>query len=356
MFDQRSTPAVAIHPKVGALPALTALRFFAAAYVVAFHYTPYFFPEADGNSFIGLGYSGVTFFFLLSGFILTYNYRNAELGQTHARTLFYRARFARVYPVFLLALLIHVPWFLAWVMKQPMPLKALMASGAVLAPLGIHAWVPGAACSLDCPSWSVSVEFFFYALFPILLPLVLRNPGRIALATLAFWIAAVALATSVWQASGGGVSLIAPEAGGIRPVLLAEFVKYFPLLHLPEFIAGMLLYVAWQNARLPGPLQEERARPVVQERRVVGTERGGDGRVALVAGRPDGVVAAVTGAQPSRGEVEVPAPELRVEQPQALLVSERAGGARGRRRLQRRGLLQEVDVGGLGHAGSCSAR
>lgn len=254
MFDQRSTPAVAIHPKVEALPALTALRFFAAAYVVAFHYTPYFFPEADGNSFIGLGYSGVTFFFLLSGFILTYNYRNAELGQTHARTLFYRARFARVYPVFLLALLIHVPWFLAWVMKQPMPLKALMASGAVLAPLGIHAWVPGAACSLDCPSWSVSVEFFFYALFPILLPLVLRNPGRIALATLAFWIAAVALATSVWQASGGGVSLIAPEAGGIRPVLLAEFVKYFPLLHLPEFIAGMLLYVAWQNARLPGPL------------------------------------------------------------------------------------------------------
>ncbi|MCJ2024819.1 acyltransferase family protein [Methylobacterium sp. J-067] len=254
MFDSRSTPAIAIHAKVEALPALTALRFFAAAYVVAFHYTPYYFPDMSGGGFIGLGYSGVTFFFLLSGFILAYNYRDADLGQPQARALFYRARFARVYPLFLLALVIHVPWFLAWVVKQPMPLKALMASGAVLAPLGLHAWVPGAACSLNCPSWSVSVEFFFYALFPILLPLVLRNPKRIALATLAFWVASAALATSVWQASSGGVSLIAPEAGGMRPVLLAEFVKYFPLLHLPEFIAGLLLYVAWRHARLPSPL------------------------------------------------------------------------------------------------------
>lgn len=254
MFDQRSTPAVNIHLKVEALPALTALRFFAAAYVVAFHYTPYYFPDADGSGFIGLGYSGVTFFFLLSGFILAYNYSDADLSQKPARTLFYRARFARVYPVFLLALVIHIPWFLAWTMKQPMPLTALMASGAVLAPLGIHAWVPGAACSLDCPSWSVSVEFFFYALFPILLPLVLRNPKRIALATLAFWVAAAALATAVWQASSGGVSLIAPEPGGIRPVLIAEFVKYFPLLHLPEFIAGLLLYVAWRHVSLPTPL------------------------------------------------------------------------------------------------------
>ncbi|MCJ2015742.1 acyltransferase family protein [Methylobacterium sp. J-076] len=253
MYDPRSTPAVNAHPKVEALPALTALRFVAAAYVVAFHYTPYYFPDAEVPAFVALGYSGVTFFFLLSGFILAYNYRDADLASPGPRRLFYRARVARVYPVYLLALAVHVPWFLAWVMKQPMPLKALMASGGVLAPLGVHAWVPGAACSLDCPSWSISVELFFYALFPILLPLVLRNPSRVALATLAFWVATLALATLLWQAYGGGASLISPEPGGMLPVLLAEFVKYFPVLHLPEFIAGLLLYVAWQNARLPGP-------------------------------------------------------------------------------------------------------
>lgn len=251
MFDPRSTPAVNVHPKVEALPALTALRFFAAAYVVAFHYTPYYFPNTGGSSVIALGYSGVTFFFLLSGFILAYNYKDADFAEPQRRALFYRARLARVYPVYLLALAVHVPWFLAWVVKQPMPLKALMGSGAVLAPLGLHAWVPGAACSLDCPSWSVSVELFFYAMFPILLPLVLRRPVRVAVATFAFWVAGAALATSFWQAYGGGASLIAPEPGGMGPVLLAEFVKYFPLLHLPEFMAGLLLFVAWRNARLP---------------------------------------------------------------------------------------------------------
>lgn len=254
MFDLRSIPAVNAHPKVEALPALTALRFFAAAYVVAFHYTPYYFPNTDGPSIIALGYSGVTFFFLLSGFILAYNYEHADFREPRRRALFYRARLARVYPVYLLALAVHVPWFLAWVLKQPMPLKALMASGAVLAPLGLHAWVPGAACSLDCPSWSVSVELFFYALFPILLPLALRRPARVAVATLAFWVAGTALATSFWQAYAGGISLIAPESGGMGPMLLAEFVKYFPLLHLPEFMAGLLLFVAWRNARVPVPI------------------------------------------------------------------------------------------------------
>jgi len=251
MFDPRSTPAVNAHPKVEALPALTSLRFFAAAYVVAFHYTPYYFPNVEGPSVIALGYSGVTFFFLLSGFILAYNYKDADFREPRLRTLFYRARLARVYPVYLLALAVHVPWFLAWVLKQPMPLKALMGSGAVLAPLGLHAWVPGAACSLDCPSWSVSIELFFYALFPILLPLVLRSPARVAVATLAFWVAGSALATSFWQVYGAGASLIAPESGGMGPMLLAEFVKYFPLLHLPEFVAGLLLFVAWRDNRPP---------------------------------------------------------------------------------------------------------
>lgn len=254
MFDLRSTPAVNAHPKVEALPALTALRFFAASYVVAFHYTPYYFPQAEAPSVIALGYSGVTFFFLLSGFILAYNYKDADLTAARPRTLFYRARLARVYPVYLLALALHVPWFVAWVLKQPMPLKALMASGGILAPLGLHAWVPGAACSLDCPSWSVSVELFFYILFPILLPLVLRRPARVALATFAFWVTTAALATLVWQAYGHGASLIAPESGGMEPMLIAEFVKYFPLLHLPEFMAGLLLFVAWRTIRVPVPV------------------------------------------------------------------------------------------------------
>lgn len=250
-FERQTSGTIQLHPKVEALDALTSLRFFAAAYVVAFHYDRYFFASAPRLDAVLLGFSGVTFFFVLSGFILAYNYAAVDFSAPGAKPRFYRARVARIAPVYLLALAVHLPWFVGWVLKTPQPLQGLMASGAVLAPLGLHAWVPGAACSLDCPSWSISVEMFFYALFPILLPLVLRSPWRVAVATLALWCALTALATILWSAHAPGLSLIEPEAGGLAPVLLAQFVKYFPLMHLPEFVAGLLLFVVWRRVKLP---------------------------------------------------------------------------------------------------------
>ncbi len=143
--------------------------------------------------------------------------------------------------------MIHIPWLLNWSSVQPEPLKSLMHSGLVLAPLGLHAWVPGAACSLNCPSWSVSVEVFFYAVFPFLLPLVLRRPAAVAVVTALAWMLGAGLLSVAWAAYGGGVSLIGPEPGGLGPVFLAEFIKYFPLFHLPTFVAGLLLCVVYER-------------------------------------------------------------------------------------------------------------
>nr|WP_279292678.1 acyltransferase [Methylobacterium goesingense] len=236
------------------MPALTALRFVAAAYVVVFHYAGFFFPDAAIPGAVRLGYSGVTFFFLLSGFILAYTYRDVDLTDRAARARFAWARVARVYPVYLLCLVLALPWFVAWVAKSAPPLQGLMAAGAVLAPLGLHAWVPGAACSLDCPSWSVSVEMVFYALFPLLLPLALAAPGRIARLTLAAWIVLTGGAALAFARYAPGLSLIGPEPGGAGPVLLAQAIKYNPLMRVPEFVAGLLLYAAWTRWRLPTPV------------------------------------------------------------------------------------------------------
>jgi peptidoglycan/LPS O-acetylase OafA/YrhL len=80
------------------LPALTSLRFFAALHVVCFHFLA--FKIVSGERWLGqissIGYVGVSFFFVLSGFILVYTYAGRDIP---ARD-FWRARFARIYPAF----------------------------------------------------------------------------------------------------------------------------------------------------------------------------------------------------------------------------------------------------------------
>ncbi|WP_187272642.1 acyltransferase [Methylobacterium sp. WL9] len=244
-------PPARAHPATTPLPVLTSLRFFAAFYVLVFHYDRFFFPDAPRHTVILLGHTGVTFFFVLSGFILAYTYHAVDFGDRLVRRRYLWARVSRVYPAFLLSLAISLPWFVAWVLKTEPPLKWLIASGAVLAPLGLHAWVPGAACSLNCASWSISVEAFFYLLFPLLLPLVLRRPAEYALAALGLWAVFGAFCTLLWSRYAPGVSLIEPEPAGTMAVLLAQGIKYNPLLRLPEFIAGLVLFAGWRRMRRP---------------------------------------------------------------------------------------------------------
>ena len=93
--------------------ALTSLRFFAAFYVVCFHslWNGTFLPSLHRNSYLGklihLGYSQVSFFFLLSGYILAFVYLRDN--RPIAARKFFLARFARIYPLLFLALLADTP-------------------------------------------------------------------------------------------------------------------------------------------------------------------------------------------------------------------------------------------------------
>src|SRR5215469_17881949 len=153
------------------LPAVTALRFFAAFHVALFHMnemgaitSPHWL-----KTFAGIGYVGVSFFFVLSGFILVYTYagRNIGLGE------FYQTRFARIYPAYLFSLVLTFPFFYFGALKMHVPFfyfaerHFTWASALVL--LLLQSWVPQAALSWNAVAWSLSVEAFFYAIFPFAL-------------------------------------------------------------------------------------------------------------------------------------------------------------------------------------------
>jgi peptidoglycan/LPS O-acetylase OafA/YrhL len=235
------------HEKVVQLDGLTSLRFFAAFYVLLFHYTLVDPPGPNRTDLFVYGYSGVSFFFILSGFILSYNYKNTDFGDAKNINKFLLARFARIYPVYIFSLLIAVPFLLSAVAKHKTN-EVFAIAGIIYAPLGLHAWIPGAACTLNCPSWSISTEFFFYLIFPFVMPLVFFIPIRWVAISFILFVLSGAVMSGVWAVFGdGGYPLEVSWDRGQSARLASDFAKFFPPARLPEFISGIVLFVFWRK-------------------------------------------------------------------------------------------------------------
>jgi peptidoglycan/LPS O-acetylase OafA/YrhL len=144
----------AVRPR---LPAITSLRFFAAFHVALFHINemgaitgPHWF-----KSFSAIGYVGVSFFFVLSGFILVYTYAGRGINLRD----FWQTRFARIYPAYLFSLLLSFPFFYFGALKMHVPFFAFseqhFALASVLVLLLLQSWIPAAALS-----WNGGLESF----------------------------------------------------------------------------------------------------------------------------------------------------------------------------------------------------
>jgi peptidoglycan/LPS O-acetylase OafA/YrhL len=160
------------HSKPQPLPNLTAVRLLAATLVLVFHLTEdsqfRVVPWAL-RPLIRQGFTGVSIFFVLSGFVLAYNHL-----QVRSKGQFYVARIARIYPLYLLALLWMVPFKLG---GAHLPNDSGVAKPVVIlvSALAIQTWFPNMALDLNTPGWTISVEAFFYLLFPFLIPFVVRH-------------------------------------------------------------------------------------------------------------------------------------------------------------------------------------
>jgi peptidoglycan/LPS O-acetylase OafA/YrhL len=224
---------------------LTSIRFFLAFQVAVRHTLGTFMPGVDTTAAAGTlrgllwrhivapSFS-VSFFFLLSGYVLALVYLRD--GQDVAKGRFFAARFARVYPLYLVTLLWDTPGLLA---NRVARLGWATALGKTAATFAAHlvmlqAWYPTRLSGLDDPNWSLSVETFFYLCFPVLGVALWR------LRRAQVWIAAACLY------AGGQIAVWL-----VQPHLPTETVMYSPVLHFSTFALGVLL-ARWRALRAEG--------------------------------------------------------------------------------------------------------
>lgn len=145
------------------LNSLTSFRFIAAIMVFIFH--------LNVLKQYQLGSAGVQFFFVLSGFILAYNYHSkfSELNKISIKK-FYKARFAKVYPIHVLTFLISAPIVLLYFNPEGLYFIKLAFMSAINLLL-VQSFIPiqSTYFNFNGVSWTLSVEAFFYLTFPFLL-------------------------------------------------------------------------------------------------------------------------------------------------------------------------------------------
>jgi peptidoglycan/LPS O-acetylase OafA/YrhL len=220
------------------LPAITSLRFFAAFHVALFHMKEIGVIKGPEwlVSLAGIGYVGVSFFFVLSGFILVYTYA----GRTIVLRDFWQTRFARIYPAYLFSLVLSFPFFYFGALKMHVPFFEFaehhFAVASVLVLTLLQAWVPAAALAWNPVAWSLSVEAFFYAIFPFALVRFSRLSRNALLALIPVcWIAGLAVSAGYLASRPVGMPYVASTDWSSA----VQFVKFFPLVRLPEFLMGM---------------------------------------------------------------------------------------------------------------------
>jgi peptidoglycan/LPS O-acetylase OafA/YrhL len=227
-------PGAVSAPRRAQLPALTGIRCFAALNLVFFHFSD---PKSFGplSPIVNGGYISVSFFLLLSGFILTYNYADrAQRGALTARS-FWSARFSRLYPVYAFSLLLSVGMLTLEVQAHT---RFDFGLGLILTPLLLQGWHPLLTNFWNTPAWTMSTEAFFYLLFPWLITR--RRPRQartILLILFGVWLSSLVLPALYMLFNPDGDAH--PDRYSVGIWMRA--LKFMPLQHVPSFLFGMAL-------------------------------------------------------------------------------------------------------------------
>lgn len=264
------------------LPALTGLRFFAALTVVLGHGLQSVRGfEAQGLTLALSKLSGIgmSLFFVLSGFVIHYNYRRtiAE-GGTGGLWRFLVARFSRLYPLFIVLVTFELYWsgtLHRALSGAPQDIGRLVGAAPYYLTL-THSWVYEVIeeaslvyqfGGIAAVSWSISTEWFFYLCYPLILLVVLRlGSVRAKLAAIAvlscvaiacvWWVLTHVPAINAYGLDHFGREATTRDGGGHS--LLRWLLYFSPWSRIAEFILGVLVCAVFLDLKEmpPGPTEQ----------------------------------------------------------------------------------------------------
>ena len=216
------------------LPALSGLRAFSAMNIVFYHFcNPQWFGPL--SPIVESGYTSVSFFLLLSGFVLAYNYSDrAQKGQLKTKN-FWIARISRLYPIYLVALVVSLGMLMEeWHARS----HAQFAWGVILTPFMLQGWSPSLSTFWNTPAWTMCTEAFFYLIFPLVI--LWRRPkhlGRLCAILLGLWLLGMVAPSLYMGFHPDGV--LHPDR--YTDGFWIRALKFTPPPHVPSFLFGIVL-------------------------------------------------------------------------------------------------------------------
>lgn len=213
---------------------LTFTRFVAAISIVVYHFGLNLYPfNSKAISFLfEQAFIGVSYFFILSGFVMIIAYGSHKTIDSRQ---FYLNRFARIYPAYILALILVLAYLV--VRNREIPVLSMGLDILVL-----QSWFPPHPLAINAPGWSLTVEFFFYAIFPFLFNMFY---SKFSFGKIVFWVLLIWSSTQIFF----NVMINSPFYESM-PSKSHDFLFYFPMMHLNEFLIGNLgglLYLRIRN-------------------------------------------------------------------------------------------------------------
>jgi peptidoglycan/LPS O-acetylase OafA/YrhL len=214
------------------IDALTTTRGVAAIMVVIYHFGSGVFPFNRAANFFHSGALAVSYFFVLSGFVLY----TAHEGKKIAIANYFRKRFARIVPVYWLALFLVVCIGYAFYQYSfsAFAIKLILVHAFLL-----QAYIPDYSMNLNLPGWTLSVEVFFYLIFPLLLTLLKKRKQFFIVMTIVLYILSQVIHLHYF-----------PLRHSLNSNII-DTVFFNPVIHLNQFLIGMLGGYLFVNADLP---------------------------------------------------------------------------------------------------------